>query len=366
MPGAPILDVLIAIEDPGAANLMLELPETLSSLGMATRIVAFGHARGFLEERHVEFDAYPAGTGASTIMDRYRPRLLLAGTSQNPDSPVLALLDEFRRQRVPTVGFVDMAADANLRFSGRTDRPLHHAPSRLLVVDKPTESAFLGLGYPSDRVHVCGHPGYDRVRRRARESAGHDRSLLRMQLLGTDPFPRPLWTFAAEHGGDDPRMRRGPDYTLHGRKGSNRRVDIVLEEVLDARAAISPRPYIALRLHPKNSSDEFASYFPEIDFVSQGGDPFDLIWASDLVLGLSSVLLMEAALAGRPTLSVVPRDWERIWSPSVSEGVTQCISTRAGLRKALRGPHSPRPANIEPDSASRVADVIQTVLSDPA
>jgi predicted glycosyltransferase len=164
--------------------------------------------------------------------------------------------------------------------------------------------------------------------------------------------------FAAEHGGDDSRQRRSAEYTLHGRGSSDRRADIVLEEVLDAAALLEPRPYVVLRLHPKNSREEFARYLNEVDLVSEGGDPIELIWASDLVVGLSSILLMEAAVAGRPTLSVVPREAERVWSPSVMEELTPCVTTRKALRAMVGAKNVTSRRQDEGDSVSKVAAVI--------
>ena len=359
------MDVLIAVEDPGAANFVIELPEAFERAGVSCQVLACGHAWEFLLDRKVKCQEYRVGAEPRDFLNTCVPKLLLAGTSQNPDSPVLALIDEFRKQRLPTVAFVDMAADSDLRFKGRSDNPLNHEPDCLLVVDLATESAYLNLGFPASRIHICGHPAYDRVRRRARDLAICDSSCLRRKLLGTEPFPRSVWVFAAEHGGDDPRQRRGPDYTLHGRGGSDRRVDIVFEEILDARACMSPRPFLALRLHPKNSREEFARYLPEVDIVSQGGDALELIWTSDLMLGMSSILLMEAALAGRPTLSVVPREIERIWSPSVTEGLTPYVTTRSELRSMLSRKNVASCVNSEANSVSRVVEAVLRQIEKP-
>jgi len=360
------LDVLIAVEDPGAANFVLELPSALEDAGAASRIFACGHAWEYLQDRRVECRKYPVGLQARDFLEKHDFRLLLAGTSQNPDSPVLALIDEFKRQRLPVVAFVDMAADADLRFKGRSNHPLQHEPQSLIVVDRTTELAFVNLGFPAERIHVCGHPAYDRVRRRAAELAKCDLSGLRTKVLGIDPSPRPVWMFAAEHGDDDPRQRRSADYTLHGRGTSDRRADIVLEEILDVRASLDPRPFVVLRLHPKNSRVEFARYLSEVDMVSQGGDAIELIWVSDLVLGMSSILLMEAAVAGRPTLSVVPRESERAWSPSVTEELTPAVTTRDALKKMLDAKNVAKCKQCEGDSVSRVTAVVLSQLHDHA
>lgn len=357
------MDVLIVVEDPGAANFILELPGALAHAGVSSRILACGRAGQYLKDRHVAADPFPASMHVGEFFHAHAFKLLLAGTSQNPDSPVLALIDECMRRGVAAIGFVDMAADAHLRFNGRTRNPLQHAPESIIVADRATHRAFVDLGFPADRIHVSGHPAYDRVRRRAAELGKGSLSALRTRLLGRDPAPRPVWMFAAEHGEDDPRQKRSSEYTLHGRGGSDRRTDIVLEEVLDAAASLEPRPYVALRLHPKNTREEFARYMSEVDMVSQGGDPIELIWTSDLVLGMSSILLMEAAVAGRPTLSVVPRECERSWSPSVIEGLTRMVFTREQLKSAVFAASSlSNSISSNPDPVSKIVEFIQSRL----
>jgi hypothetical protein len=90
-----------------------------------------------------------------------------------------------------------------------------------------------------------------------------------------------------------------------------------------------------LRLHPKNTRDEFAAYLGEFDEVSAGGDPLALIHSADAVVGMTSMLLLEAALLGRPTLAIVPRAVERDWLPSIRAGVTRCATTRAEVAAEL-------------------------------
>ena len=358
--GNSTLDVLIAVEDPGAANYVLELPEVFAKAGLSSCIFACGHAQAFLRERKVAFEELPEAINPEEILNKCAPKLLLAGTSQNPKSPVLQLIDEFRRQGLPAVAFLDMAADADRRFKGVSDDPLKHAPDRILVADRSTESAFQNMGFPADRIHICGHPAYERVRRQAQALEGVSRSSLRDRVLGTEPFPRPVWVFAAEHDGGDRRLSRAADYTLKGRETSDRRVEIVLEEVLDARQVLDPKPYLVLRLHPKNSRDEFSRYLQEIDLLSHGGDPLELICASDLVIGLSSMFLMEAAVAGRKTLSVVPRASECDWAPSVVDGLTPCVSTRKDLLGMLKSKEPVTSKVAESDSASRILSVIRS------
>jgi hypothetical protein len=86
-----------------------------------------------------------------------------------------------------------------------------------------------------------------------------------------------------------------------------------------------------LRLHPKNDREEFTEYLSSFDQISEGGSSLEFIFCADLVVGMTSMILTEAALLGRPTVSIVPRRIERDWLPTIAMGVTKSCTTRAEI-----------------------------------
>ena len=46
-------DILFAVEDPGAANFILEMPDELKRNNLNSIIISFGYALRFLDERNV-------------------------------------------------------------------------------------------------------------------------------------------------------------------------------------------------------------------------------------------------------------------------------------------------------------------------
>jgi hypothetical protein len=193
------------------------------------------------------------------------------------------------------------------------------------------------LGYPAERIAVCGHPHYDRVKAAAEEFANKDRRRLRDATFPGATAESRVVVFVAEiSGGLNPQQyQKSAAYTLRGWGTSTGRTEIVFEELLGALREIHPKPYLVLRLHPKNRPEEFAAYRSEIDLVSRGGSPLDLIWAADFAVGLTSMLLLEAVILGRPTLSIVPREIEKGWLPTIAAGITPCATTREAVRTLL-------------------------------
>jgi hypothetical protein len=302
------------------------------------KLLAGGAAREYFGQRNICFETLDQFAGVEGVLPAVRPGLLLCGTSEDPDTPGLAMIEQARGMGIVSVGVVDFIANAEYRFRGRGTDSLEHAPDWLLLPDRWTREAYTALGYPEERALVCGHPHYDYVRELAVQLSKENRGALRERLLpGIDKHSW-LAVFVAEvsTGLNPGQYRCSEQYTLPGRGGSSGRTEIVLEEFLDAVSFIKPRPYLVLRLHPKNIIDEFTAYLQEFDAVSSGGNPLELIFAADLVVGMSSMLLLEAVLLGRQVLSILPRSVEKEWLPTLKYGVPYCATTRKELMGMLQ------------------------------
>jgi hypothetical protein len=367
-------DVLIFAEDPGAANYVARLPSLLQEHGWRSRLIAAGSATAFLRASmpDVEFEELPEDTQADGLLASTRPRLVVIGTSENLDTLGLALVPVARTAGVPIVGAVDAFPNAAFRFRGRRRRPLAYAPDWLIVPDEWTREAYVALGFPGERAVICGHPHYDFVRRVGARLANEDRALLRRRQLPGAPRDRAVIVFASEIStGLNPRQfRRSAAYTLTGRSRSVGRTQVVLEEFLEAAALLASRPYLVLRPHPKDSPEELAPYLAEFDAVISQGSALQLVYLADLVVGMTSMLLLEAALLGRPTLSIVPRAQEGDWLPIARSGITPCVSDRQELRRTLAHlvecPPSesatPVDAMIPADSSRRTREFLDRLL----
>ncbi len=330
-------DVLFYAEDPGAANYIVHLPAVCKEKGLSSVVIAAGRAKEFFEEHDVPFDDISGSGTPLAILQRLAPNLVVVGTSEDPESLGLKLIEEARKRGVPTVGVVDAFMNALYRFRGRTKDAMAYAPNWLIVPDEWTKRDFIDLGFPEERAIVCGHPQYDFVREKANELELKDKKALRSKFFPKAPEGKPVAVFAAEiSGGLNPdQFLLSKEYTLFGRGGSKKRTDIVVEELLEAITLLPEKPYLVLRLHPKNELSEFAEYLQDFDQISREQPVLDMVYVSDCVIGMTSMLLLEAALLGKPTFSIVPNKRERDWLPSVRAGLTMCASTREELKTLL-------------------------------
>lgn len=330
-------NVLIYVEDPGAANYVAQLPQALAQAQIDCCLLVDGHATQYLQDRGVQFVAHNGNESAKALLEKYQPQLLLVGTSENRLSLALELIDQARAVNITSAAVIDMNVNAENRFRGQGKDAFTHRPDWILVPDEATRRAYRELSFPAEQIRVCGHPHYDQVLQRAAVLAQQNRMELRQRLLPGAAVDRPVVVFLSEPASilNPELLVKSSQYTLKGRGQSSSRTMIVFEEVLSVFTQLESKPYLVVRLHPKNKPEEFAAYAQDIDFISAGGDPLELIWAADLVVGMTTMLLLEAALMRQNTVSVLPRECEKQWLPCVAENWIPCLTTQVELQQQL-------------------------------
>lgn len=327
-------DVLMFVEDPGAANFIAPLPAVLAERGWHATVFAAGLAKNYLEDRRVDIQVVDPSMTAEQILSTINPRILIAGTAENKDTFGLTLISAARASGIITIGIIDSVMNAHYRFRGQSDAPLTYAPDWLLVPDEWTKQAFMALGFPETDTVVCGHPHYDYVMDMAKRFKQVSRDDFRRRLLPGVKDGQKAVVFVTEGSARVKRFSRLPihECTFSGRGKNTGRTEIMLEEFLDAVQSIVPRPYLILRLHPKDEPGDYSLYLDEFDQIDSSGSPLELIYAADLVVGITSMLLMEGALLGIPTLSILPSLKEKELSASIRTGITPYITTREELK----------------------------------
>ncbi len=365
--------IFTAIEDPGAVNGMVGLRECLAEKDIILDLFASGAALKYAPSIGLNVTAAPDDFAAELKSDK--PAAVLIGTSENPDAAAFSLIGQARALGIPTVGFVDGPANAQHRFRGRTDNPLTHIPDTLLVSDHLARDVFVDLGVPAKAIHVVGHPNMDRVRARKAELMQEGKAHVRARIFPDLPPTSPLVLFAAEisDGLDPAEFRRNVDYTLLGSGIYDGRTEICLEEVISALQTCDVS-CLALRLHPKNDPKLFEPFDDAVDAVSADGDPLEAVFAADIIIGMTSILLFEAAVMGLPTVSVTPRRQESAWLTSIGLGLTPQVCTREALQDILqnlvRAPSSFVTPNIDivvpPGAAQRMTEHLAHIMAETA
>lgn len=330
------LDVLFLAEDPGAANFIAPLLGPLQERGIEVAVAARGYAQAIFDERGVGFIS-AEGDVAKALLGRCLPRVVVTGSAGNHNPLTAAVLLAAKRRAIVTVGVVDARMNARERWRGGSEDALHLAPDWLLVPDQWTVRAFLKLGFRRERMAVVGYPHYDYVQAVARRLSRQGRAVLKRCLFPRRLTGKCVLTFVTEGSQrarareDQPRLVYEWE-TLPARAG---RVEVALAALMASIEHLPAWPYLVLCVHPKDRVGDYEPAVRAFDFVRTHEPMLEVLYASDVVVGLTSMALAEAALLGRPVISILPRAAERAWLPLAIAEYARCVASQAQLGAAL-------------------------------
>lgn len=339
----------------GSAAALAPVARALVDGGTAVSIVAPAEGAGPFERHALPLLAFPdspTSDDVSALLRRENASVLVTGTSVFPDRD-----DVFwaaaRALGVPSFGIVDHWCNYAARFSHR--QAFDCLPDFVGVIDEAAGEALEAAGCPKP-VIITGHPYFDELVRVG--TAG-----LRVtgrRDLGIAPDRRVV-VFASE-----------PDSRHFGTSLHNGPYDDFTEDevglaVRRACASAAPDTLLIVKLHPLERSDAHRR-LAELDAppetrVLRSYPSADLISAADVVVGITSMFLLESALMGVPTISYRPggRDTHFTWlHAGLIESVEDEAALPAALARAFGTSHTAPPSahGFRRDAISRVVDIV--------
>lgn len=326
------VDILFLVEDSGAANFVEPLVMPLKKRGWRVKMVAAGLAQATLAERSGQY-MKAERENASEILAKYKPRIVVFGSVGNHNVMSRRLMEEARTAGCVTIGAVDARMNARERWRGGSEKPLRYAPDWLMVPDQWTGEEFRKLGYAAERIFVGGHPHYDYVQGKRDELSRQDGKKVRERTWPGAARERSVVLFLTE-GSQRVREHEGLNALVPG-EASMGRCEAAMAGLLLATGRLRSRPYLALRLHPKDRREDYQQWLNKFDTVCSEGPLLEMMYVSDLVVGMSTMALTEAVLLGRPVLSILGRPQERAWLTPVLAKYAHCVNTQNELEHAL-------------------------------
>jgi len=203
-----------------------------------------------------------------------------------------------RKNKVPSVAIVDQWQNYALRFSGeKEEERLRYLPDRICIMDEYSKNEAVKEGIPKDRVIVTGQPSFDRLA--SCRINFKDKEKIR-NLLGVSK-DEILVTFVSE------AIHRDFKDSLGYNEADT--LNCIISSLLNLLQE-GHRFALVVKLHPQNRIEDFEQINFEkfkmlkIRIISKEVHPLDLIMSSDIVVGMSSILLVESILLKKPTISL--------------------------------------------------------------
>jgi len=278
MPPTPP-EILCLARQAGTATAFGPLVDALERGGVGVRLAALGAAAKAWSERR------PLTGGCfEDLVDSLdsgpSPRVLITGTSADPEDDARSW-EWARTRQIPTVAFVDSWVNYAERFTAAGGGWVAPLPDNIGCVDELAARRLKEAGLPADRVLVLGNPAFDGLASR---------------VTPAPPRPGLVVLFASQ-----PLAGRG----FPAPWDEHRALDMLLEALAAANLGSVT---VRVRLHPAEAPDKFADLAarpsPVRVVIDTEPDRIRSVSSSHLVVGVATMLQVEARWLGRPAVSL--------------------------------------------------------------
>lgn len=231
------------------------------------------------------------------IIEEYRPDGIITGQSNKEDNTEMLLWEAARKKGILSFTIVDSWCSYDQRFPLKKDNT-RYQPDYIFVMDRKAQEEICRLGIAEDKVIITGQPylqylsaAYDTVTEEEIFAYRSRSALDRKIILYASDCIKEIYNGREEWGYDQFSIFRSI-------------VKAINETCGDAGEYI-----LIVRPHPKESISDWekeskltGSCIPVL--IDNATDCKIVIQASELVIGMWTILLIEAALAGKSIASV--------------------------------------------------------------
>jgi hypothetical protein len=249
------------------------------------------------------------------FLGRERPDCVITGSSSD-DMTEKFLWRASSDMDIPSFAIVDQWMNYGIRFSkyGTTESdkydksPSHDfQPDKIFLMDNYAKNEMEKIGFDSAKLIVTGHPYFDLIDGYYKKNL-KKRKINKFKKENGISLSDKLIVFASE-----------PLDMTYGKKGQKEYywgytektiIKVLLDElkkmVFENKIGLT----LVLKPHPRENEDEIVRLVnneSNLNFkvkIYKKCNTWDLIMASDLVCGMSSMFLIESVILGRPVMSI--------------------------------------------------------------
>lgn len=313
---------------------MAPVLERLREGRVRARALAYKEARSIWGSRGLRFEELGEGfseADASRLLTDSRAAALAVGTSGNSVDLEKRFITAARRTGTPSLGLLDFWSNYLDRF-GDDNGALAYVPDVIAVMDESARAEMIEQGFDASRLIVTGQPAFDALPRiragftpAARERVRRDLGAgadARLVAFVSQPMAAIFGTSAMS-----------PGYMGYTEQE-------VLAALLGALRKVAQRGVpvvLAVLPHPREDPRSFAgrsSADVEV-VVSRHRSAHEVVMSADLVVGMNSILLMEACYLGCPTLSLQPGLRQADTLPTNRTGISRGVPDAAEIDSAV-------------------------------
>jgi hypothetical protein len=291
-------NVLIFSCEPGGAEVLIPVVDLLKKEpGIAVTVLSYGHGLARFKARGVAcVETTAERAAAPTFLDEYSPSLVLTSATSLPqkDMSEKIIWRNARARGIKTMAFLDQWQNYAQRFSGVSgEENLAYLPDLINCINKTALEEMAAEGFGRDILLPLGHPSLSSLRERAAAS-GRDEMRRKAGL----PADKKMVVFVSEPIEEHYGLTRG--YIQYSA------LEFFLENIYQAEAS----SFLVVKLHPKDDPNKYSTIVKKLNgaalVIQSELTPLETVVVADEVYGMSSIMLIEAFILGKPVISVQP------------------------------------------------------------
>lgn len=332
------IPVVIAVcGDPGGAKAVAPVIALLQAeRKVLVRAIAYRETIIIWEQQGLTYCTLEEQMSFAEVLDfltKEDPSILLTGTSFNGVDLEKKFIVAARKLSIPSLSVLDFWSHYCVRFSNK-DGKLSCAPDMIAIMDDMAKKEMIAAGFDEKRLIVTGQPAFDDLDLWKSKFGPEKMANLRDELrVGNGDL---MILFASQ-----------PLSTLYGTDASNpmypgyteKEVLLALIRSLkEVQKNISRKIVLVIRPHPREDPKSFMQIHDNklTVIVSTSGNSRDFVMAADLVVGMTTALLVEACYLDRTVLSLQPGLQQADLLPTNRSGMSIGVYTEEDITPVIQ------------------------------
>lgn len=361
--------IMVAAKDAGGCQALLPVLKILRNFNYQIYCYAEDPARDIFEES--KFDVCEYGRDIKNIKQEIltvKPKVIFVSNSYGRSIEDI-FVETGRELNIKTIGILDHWLLYDEKFNKGGDI-WYFLPDKLIVMDEFAKKEMVDLGASPDRLIPLGQPTFDFLLGR-KNSFTYDEYLKVRKELNTRSIFVLFLSQDMERFYGGPGKRDHLGYTEY----------IVLEKIIEELRILNKKHNteisLVVKLHPREEEGKFAEYSNKYKHFTEikNYDPYKLMFASDLIIGMDTILLVQACVIGLTNISFQPGLSKTdtlitnkldmgIFSYSKKDGMEKIEKLLFDKEFKERARKKMKKFNMLPDASNRVAKFIMESINE--
>jgi len=325
------MKILAVAQDPGGAEVLaatlVALPQ-FDNKNLELDILGRGGAVRVFESAGVAFsefgeEAIPEHWSqyVERLLHQTQPDVVLTATSSVP-SPERVFIRAAKKLHIPSISILDSWANYLDRFLEPGETQMHESflPTYIGAPNRFGHAEMEAFGFPPHILRVVGHPAINvflsNAKRQQKEIKTHIRKNFNLNVR------TPILVFFSQPI-EEYHRRRTP-----GTDPGYSEIEVLMGLIM-AVSQLPDNPILIVKPHPKEPIEKFQQIQSANLYIMDQLDSDLLAMAADVVISMTSGMLVKAFLIGKQVLSIQPN----------LRGYDQCVLSRAGCISTIGDTH---------------------------